>query len=204
MTNILVVNSSALGPHSVSKSLVDATVEKLKASHPDATVTTRDVGSNPIPHFTADNVVPEPETETQKAARQLSDELIGEVQNADILVIGAPMYNFGIPSTLKSWFDHLLRAGVTFRYTEAGPEGLLKGKRAIVILSRGGLYSEGPLQALDAQEPHLRALLGFVGITDVTYVRAEKLAISPEDRETAIANAQTEVEAVAVKVSAAA
>lgn len=204
MTNILVVNSSALGPHSVSKALVDSTVEKLKAAHPDAAVVTRDVGADPIPHFTADNVVPEPETDTQKAARQLSDELIGEVQNADILVIGAPMYNFGIPSTLKSWFDHLLRAGVTFRYTEAGPEGLLKGKRAIVVLSRGGLYSEGPLQALDAQEPHLRALLGFVGITDVTYVRAEKLAVSPEDRETAISNAQTEVEAVVSKVAAAA
>lgn len=203
MTNILVVNSSALGPHSVSKALVDTTVEKLKASNPDAKIVTRDVGASPIPHLTADNVVPEPETDGQKAARKLSDELIGEVQDADIIVIGAPMYNFGIPSTLKAWFDHLLRAGVTFRYTEAGPEGLLKGKRAIVVLSRGGLYSEGPLQVLDAQEPHLSALLGFVGITDVTYVRAEKLAFSPEDREASIANAQNEVHAVASKVAAA-
>ncbi|MAY62450.1 MAG: FMN-dependent NADH-azoreductase [Rhizobiales bacterium] len=204
MTNILVVNSSALGPHSVSKALVDNTVEKLKLSHPDANIVIRDVGANPIPHLTADNVVPEPETDAQKAARSLSDELIGEVQVADIVVLGAPMYNFGIPSTLKAWFDHLLRAGVTFRYTEAGPEGLLKGKRAIVVLSRGGFYSEGPLQVLDAQEPHLRALLGFVGITDVTYVRAEKLAISPEERESSIAHATTEVEAVVNQVSAAA
>ncbi|TDH34242.1 FMN-dependent NADH-azoreductase [Pseudohoeflea suaedae] len=203
MTNILVVNSSALGPHSVSKALVDSTVEKLKVSSPDAKIVVRDVGASPIPHMTADNVVPEPETEGQKAARKLSDDVIGEVQDADIIVIGAPMYNFGIPSTLKAWFDHLLRAGVTFRYTEAGPEGLLKGKRAIVVLSRGGLYSEGPLQVLDAQEPHLNALLGFVGITDVTYVRAEKLAFSPEDREASIANAQTEVHAVASKVAAA-
>ena len=107
------------------------------------------------------------------------------------------MYNFGIPSTLKAWFDHVLRAGVTFRYTEAGPEGLLKGKRAIVIESRGGFYSEGPAQAMDSQEPHLRTLLGFIGITDVTFVRAEKLAFGPEAREQAIAAARAELERLA-------
>ncbi len=95
----------------------------------------------------------------------LSDTLIAELQSADILVIGAPMYNFGIASTLKAWFDHVLRAGITFRYGESGPEGLLKGKRAIVIESRGGLYSEGPAQVMDAQEPHLRGMLRFMGIT---------------------------------------
>ena len=100
------------------------------------------------------------------------------------------MYNFGISSTLKTWFDYVLRAGATFRYDESGPEGLLKGKRAIVIESRGGLYSEGPAQVMDAQEPHLRTLLGFIGITDVTFVRAEKLAFGPEAREQAIGAAR--------------
>jgi FMN-dependent NADH-azoreductase len=103
------------------------------------------------------------------------------------------MYNFGIASTLKSWFDHVLRAGVTFRYTEAGPEGLLAGKRAIVIVTRGGLYSEGPASVMDSQEPHLRTLLGFIGITDVTFVRAEKLAFGPEARDQAIGAAQVQL-----------
>ena len=96
------------------------------------------------------------------------------------------MYNFGIASTLKAWFDYVLRAGVTFRYTESGPVGLLEGKNAIVIESRGGLYSDGPAKGLDSQEPHLRTLLSFMGIKDVTFVRAEKLAFGPEAREQAI------------------
>ncbi len=197
MTSILVINSSALGAASVSKRLVDATVDSLLAQAPSATVRRRDVGETPVPHLTMRNVVPEPGTEEERAARALSDALIAELQEADTVVIGAPMYNFGIPSTLKAWFDHVLRAGVTFRYTETGPEGLLKGKRAIVVLSRGGLYSEGPAKAMDAQEPHLRALLGFVGITDITFVRAEKLAIGPEDRAAAIDRAEAEIAGLA-------
>ncbi len=134
--------------------------------------------------------VPEAENEVQANAQALSDELIAELKAADLLVIGAPMYNFGIPSTLKAWFDYVLRAGVTFSYSEAGPEGLLKGKRAIVVLTRGGLYSEGPAQLMDAQEPHLRTLLGFIGITDVTFIRAEKLAFGASFQEEAIAAAK--------------
>src|SRR5262249_22918702 len=112
---------------------------------------------------------------------------------ADVVIIGAPMYNFGIPSTLKAWFDHVLRAGVTFRYTEKGPEGLLPGKRAIVLESRGGLYSEGPAQLMDSQEPHLKTLLGFMGINDVTFIRAEKLAFGPDARQQAIEGARSEI-----------
>ncbi len=124
----------------------------------------------------------------------LSNELIDELQSADTIVIGAPMYNFSISSTLKSWFDYVLRAGLTFRYGEAGPEGLVKGKRAIVILTRGGLYSEGPAKMMDSQEPHLRTLLGFIGITDVTFVRAEKLGFGQEHREQAIHSARLQIE----------
>jgi len=122
----------------------------------------------------------------QAAARSLSDELIAELNAADMLIIGAPMYNFGMPSTLKAWFDHVLRADITFRYSESGPEGLIKGKRAVVIVSRGGLYSEGPAQVMDSQEPHLRNLLGFMGITDVSFLRAEKLAFGQDVREQSI------------------
>jgi FMN-dependent NADH-azoreductase len=100
------------------------------------------------------------------------------------------MYNFGITSTLKAWFDRVLRAGVTFKYSETGPEGLLEGKRAIVVVTRGGFFSEGPAQALDSQEPHLRNMLGFIGITDVTFVRAEKLAFGPEARDQSIVSAR--------------
>jgi FMN-dependent NADH-azoreductase len=114
-------------------------------------------------------------------------------------VIGAPMYNFSVPTTLRAWFDHVLRAGETFRYTEQGPQGLLPGKRVIVVESRGGLYSEGAGAASDFQEPYLRHLLGFMGLTDVTFVRAEKLGFGPEARAAAIAAATAGVRAAAVE-----
>jgi FMN-dependent NADH-azoreductase len=189
MSTVLVVTSSALGEASVSNQLVEDVLSGLRAQDPDLRVITRDLGNAPIPHLTLDSATAirgaEPANDAQAAAQALSDTLIAELEAANVLVIGAPMYNFGIASTLKAWFDHVLRAGITFRYGESGPEGLLKGKRAIVIESRGGLYSEGPAQVMDAQEPHLRGMLGFMGIT-VTFVRAEKLAFGPEPREQAI------------------
>lgn len=201
MSNLLVVNSSALAGNSVSKQLVQDTVAHLRAQNPALKVVERDVGTNPIPHLTTDSTPvirgAEPANEAQKAALALSNTLIEELKAADTILIGAPMYNFGISSTLKAWFDYVLRAGITFRYTEAGPEGLLKGKRAIVVLSRAGLYSEGPAQSMDSQEPHLRTLLGFMGVTDVTFIRAEKLAFGPEAREQSISAAQAELKKVA-------
>ena len=180
MSKVLVLTSSVLGDASVSNQLTTHIVNQLRLKNGKSKVIARDLGSNPVPHLTQDSTialrVPEAENEVQANAQALSDELIAELKAADLLVIGAPMYNFGIPSTLKAWFDYVLRAGVTFSYSDAGPEGLLKGKRAIVVLTRGGLYSEGPAQLMDAQEPHLRTLLGFIGITDVTFIRAEKLA----------------------------
>jgi FMN-dependent NADH-azoreductase len=103
------------------------------------------------------------------------------------------MYNFGMAATLKTWFDYVMRAGLTFRYLESGPIGLLEGKRAIVVETRGGLYSEGPAQVMDSQEPHLRNLLGFIGIANVTFIRAEKLAFGPEAREQALSAARTQL-----------
>ncbi|MDP8918826.1 MAG: FMN-dependent NADH-azoreductase [Pseudomonadota bacterium] len=190
MSTALVITSSALGEASVSSQLVEETVARLRSHDPALRVIARDLGRDPVPHLTIDSATAlrggEPINSAQAAARSLSDGLVTELKAADTLIIGAPMYNFGMPSTLKAWFDHVLRAGITFSYSESGPEGLLKGKRAFVVESRGGLYSEGPAQPMDSQEPHLRNLLAFMGITDVIFLRAEKLAFGPEAREQAI------------------
>ncbi len=202
MTKVLAVLSSAMGAASLSGRIAREAVKALAAREPDLDIAWRDVGSEPIPHLTADGVTAirgEPSNGAQEATRALSDALVAELKAADVLVIAAPMYNFGMASTLKSWFDHVARAGVTFRYTEAGPEGLLAGKTAIVIETRGGVYSQGPAAAMDAQEPHIRGLLGFLGVKDVTFVRAEGLAFGPEAAEKALASA---VEAARAAVEA--
>lgn len=196
MSTVLVLASSVSGEASVSNQLVNEAVAGLRAATPGLKVVSRDLGTDPVPHLSPDAAISlrsEPANEAQARARKLSDDLIAELKAADTVIIGAPMYNFGIPSTLKAWFDHVLRAGVTFKYGENGAEGLLKGKKAIVVESRGGLYSEGPAQGLDSQEPHLRTLLGFIGITDIDFVRAEKLAFGPESRDEAITAARSQL-----------
>ena len=203
MTNALIVDSSATGDASVSRRLTQRMADDLLARDPSLTVTHRDIGAEPIPHLTEETVFAirggEPRTEAEREALALSDRLIDEIRRADLIVIGAPMYNFGIPSTLKAWFDHVLRAGITFRYSEAGPEGLLKGKKAIVIESRAGLYSEGPAAAMDSQEPHLRTLLAFMGVTDVTFVRAEKLAFGSDAAAASISKAVEQLRSLAAE-----
>ena len=195
MTNVLVIKSSALGENSVSNGLVDRFVAQLK----DAQVTVRDVGADPVPHLLPVSVSGLFGNREGGAASvaDAADKATNELLAADLLVIGSPMYNLGITSTLKAWFDHVIRAKVTFEYTAEGPRGLLHGKRAIVVESRGGFYSDGPAKAMDAQEPHLRAMLGLIGIQDVTFVRAEKLAIGPEAKAEAIAHAEAELAALA-------
>lgn len=193
MKNILVLNSSVLAENSVSRVLVDQAVAELLVKYPGALVIRHDFGAQPIPHLDAANIAGVrgvPQSEVEVAARALSDELIAELRSADILVIGAPMYNFSIPTGLRSWFDFVLRPGETFKYTESGPQGLLADKRIIVIESRGGFYSEGPTRALDFQEPYLRTLLGFMGLKDVTFIHAEKIGSGPEAREIAIEEAK--------------
>jgi FMN-dependent NADH-azoreductase len=206
MPTILVIDSAVSGVASVSKALVREAVAARTAGAP-ARVIHRDLGREPVPHLTEATVAgvrAQPATEAEQAARALSDALIAELRAADTIVIGAPMYNFSIATGLRAWFDHVLRAGETFRYTEAGPEGLLAGKRVIVVESRGGLYSEGPAQAVDFQEPYLRHLLGFIGLTDVTFVRAEKIAYGPEARAAAIAAASDSLRAAAQELAQAA
>ena len=199
MSHLLVINSSAAGRDSVSRVLVADAVSKLLEANPAAHITHRDLGENPPPHLisqTLNGVRGTAATDTEFAARRLSDELIAELKAADTVVIGAPMYNFSVPTTLRAWFDHVLRAGVTFKYVDGAARGLLAGKRVIVIESRGGLYSEGPAQAIDFQEPYLRHLLGFIGITDVTFVRAEKIGYGPEARAASIEAAKAQISEV--------
>ena len=200
MKSLLVINSSAAREGSVSRELVELAVDRLKQESPEAAVVRRDLGANPVPHLevaTLNGVRGTPSTVVEQAARKLSDELIAELRAADTIVIGAPMYNFGVTTALRSWFDHVLRAGETFSYSAEGPRGLLEGKRVIVIESRGGLYSEGPAAAIDFQEPYLRHLLGFIGIKDVTFVHAEKIGYGSESRAASIAGARGRIENVA-------
>jgi len=194
MKTALIVTSSANGDASISSGLAATLVDRLRESEPGLHVVLRDVGAEPLPHLTRATVAAikgTPATPAEHEARSLSDALVAELAEADLLVIASPMYNFGMSSTLKSWFDHVVRVGATVRYGENGPEGLMTGKRAVVIESRGGLYSEGPGAAMDGQEAHIRTLLGFMGIADLTFVRAERLGYGPEAAQAAIAEANT-------------
>jgi FMN-dependent NADH-azoreductase len=199
MTNVLIIDSAATGDKSVSRKLTSEFETQLRVRDPQVRIVHRDVGRETIPHLTEETVSAirgAPETDAGRVTQALSDQLIAELQAADLIVIGAPMYNFGITSTLKAWFDHVLRAGITFRYTAEGPEGLVTGKRAVVVEARAGLYSEGPASVMDHQEPHLRTLLGFMGITDVTFVRAERLAFGPEAASAAVTEAIAQLDAI--------
>ncbi|KAB1085372.1 FMN-dependent NADH-azoreductase [Neorhizobium galegae] len=205
MAHILVINSSISGENSVSRLLVQETVERLIEAHPGAVVTHRDVGAAPVPHLTPESVAgvrAVAASEAELSAAALSDELIDELKKADIIVIGAPMYNFSIASGLRTWFDHVLRPRVTFAYSDTGPQGLITGKRVIVVESRGGLYTEGPAVVMDFQEPYLKTLLGFIGLTDVTFVHAEKLGFGPEARELALTIARGKIAATASHTAA--
>ena len=195
---ILHLISSPRGEASFSIKLGNAIVEKLVAANPDSTVKTHNLLSTPFPHleeahlnsfFTpAENHTPE-----QNAAIKHSDDAIDELQEADTIVIGAPLYNFNIHSTLKAWIDHIARAGKTFSYSEAGPEGLVKGKKVYVAISSGGVYTEGPYKAYDFIEPYLRAVLGFLGMTDITVYRVEGVNM-PALKDTALEKAINSIE----------
>jgi FMN-dependent NADH-azoreductase len=180
--NILHIISSPRKGESYSIKLANGLIEKLQAANPGSTVKVHDLASKPFPHLEEAHLQSfftpaEGRTPEQQEAVRHSDEAIAEIMAADTIVIGAPLYNFGIPSTLKAWVDHIARAGVTFRYTATGPEGLVKGKKVYVAMSSGGVYSEGPSAGYDFVAPYLKAVLGFLGMTDVTVARVEGTAI---------------------------
>ncbi len=196
MKTLLVIRSSIHSESGQSSRLANRFIARWRAAHPAGKVMVRDLAQEPVPHLDADRFgafIAKPETRTpqQQAIVAYSDALIAELRSADAVVLAAPMYNFGIPSTLKAYFDHIARAGVTFRYTETGPVGLLTGKQAYVFATRGGLYAGTPR---DSQTPYLRSFLAFVGIDDVRFIYAEGLAVSAESREQALSRSHADID----------
>ena len=177
---LLHIDSSITGEGSASRQLSSAIVAEFTGGAPGLDVVRRDLDADPIAHLGSGSL----------AETLAGGAIVDEFLDADVVIIGAPMYNFAVPSQLKAWFDRIVIAGKTFRYTESGPVGLAGGKRVIIASSRGGLYAPGtPQQANDFQETYLRAILGFIGVEDVAFVRAEGLAFGPDQREAAVRNA---------------
>lgn len=199
MSRVLVIESSARQEGSVSRQLTQEFLTHWRAVHPTDEITVRDLARQPVPHLDIDLLggwmkPVEQQSAAEKTARERSDELTEELLAADVLVLATPMYNFGIPSTLKAWLDHVLRAGITFKYTETGPQGLLSGKRAYVLSARGGIYA-GTSQ--DQLEPYLRQALGFIGIRDVEFVNAEGMNLGGEQMEKGLQVAKTQLARIA-------
>ena len=196
---ILQINASARSEGANSTRLANTIVERLKALNSNASVEVRDLASDPHPILDGAALgalfTPADQRSQEQAARvALDDALIAQVQSADAIVLGVPMYNFGVPVQLKSWIDAIARAGVTFRYTESGPQGMLTGKKVYVALARGGLYRGTPA---DSQVPYLKAVLGFLGMTDIEFIYAEGLAMGPEAVAKGFADAHAQIEALA-------
>ena len=195
MSKTLFVTSSLFGENSKSREIALEVVKVLREADHTSDVVQRDVNS--VAHLSGEELqalmtAPEARSERQAEVVRQADRLIAEVEAADTIVVAAPMYNFSISSPLKAWIDHIARAGRTFRYTASGPEGLLKGKKVIVVASRGGSYA-GAAKAMDFQEPYLRAMFGFLGLTDVTFIHVESQNISPDAAKDGMALARRKV-----------
>ncbi len=199
MTTLLQLNTSLFSSNGQSTRLANQFVDAWRAANPTGRVTVRDLAQNPVPHLDAERFLaflaqPEARTAQQQAIVAYSDGLIEEIRGARVIVLGLPMYNFSIPSTLKAYFDHIARAGITFRYTEKGAEGLLADKRVYVFATRDGRYA-GTL--LDFQTPYVRQFLGFLGVTDVEFVYAEGLAMGAPSRQAAVSDAEKRIKELA-------
>ncbi|SFC07653.1 FMN-dependent NADH-azoreductase [Marinospirillum celere] len=200
--NILHLDSGLFTGQSVSRELSGRIVKQLQQQYPEASLTYRDLVAQPISHLDAEILLAGAAEAADRSERQqtelaMTETLLDELFAADLLVIGAPLYNFSIPTQLKAWVDRVAQAGRTFQYTEQGPEGLLKGKRAIIASARGGVYSEGPAAAMEHQESYIKTLLGFIGITDVSIIRAEGLNMGDQLRAEALTSAGKEIESLA-------
>lgn len=200
MAKVLYINSSVRSNGSLSRQLSGELVAKLAAQ--GNTVVERDLAAQPVPHLTEQMMgaffTPAEQRSAEAAATiALSDTLVDELLAADVLVLAAPMYNFSVPSTLKAWIDHIARAGRTFQYTATGPVGLATGKKAYIFTASGGVYSEGPAAAYDHLSTYLRAALGFLGITDITFVQAEGVAMGEDAVAATLAKGRGAIEAIA-------
>ncbi len=201
---LLHIDSSISGANSVSRQLSKEIVEKWRAAHPGLQVQYLDLNveaPNPLTRDALGFRVPVSDdslTDAQRAENEVSAKLVNQVLDADVIVIGSPLYNFTIPAQLKAWLDRIAQGGKTFKYTENGPVGLLGDKTVVLALSRGGIYSTSEAgQAMEHQESYLKAIFGFMGVTDVRVVRAEGLDMGPDSRERGLAQARQEIEALA-------
>lgn len=196
---ILHISSSPFGEKSVTRELGQDLIKGLQSKYPSAKFVERDLNAAPLPHISAQHfgamfTPAEQQSENDKALLAVIDETIAEVMASDILVIEAPMWNFGIPSVLKAWVDHISQAGKTFKYTETGPVGLVPaGKKVIVISSRGGIYTNGAAATMDHQESYLKTVLGFLGMGDVEIIRAEGVNLGPDSAAKAKASAHEQI-----------
>jgi len=193
MKKILNIVSSAKGDQSFSNKLSGEIIDKLLTAYPGSQVQTRDLATDPLPHLQGYQVAAhytpaDLRTADHKEVLRKSDQAIQELMEADIIVIGVPLYNFGIPSTLKSWIDHIARSGVTFSYGNGAPMGLVTNKKVYLAIASGGIYSEGPMQSFDFTEPFLKKMLGFLGMNDITTFRVEGTGL-PQFSETALPKA---------------
>jgi len=198
MKTLLQIRSSIFSNDGQSSRLAERFVARWRASNPGGKVIVRDLAKEPVPHldaarFGAFLAKPEERTPAQQAVVDYSDALIGELKRADVVVLGLPMYNFGVPSTLKAYLDHVARVGETFKYTEMGPVGLLTGKKVYVFAARGGMYAG---TANDTQTPFIRTFLSFLGMSDIEFVYAEGLAISEASKQQSLARAQAVIDAL--------
>ena len=186
MKKILHIISSPKGQNSFSIKLGNAIVDKIKQANPGSTVYTKDLTKTPFPHLEEATLAafytpPENQTPESKQALKNSDQAIAEIKDADVIVIGAPLYNFGVPSVLKAWIDHIARANVTFKYSEAGAEGLIKNKVIYIAMASGAIYSNGAYQAFDFVSTYLKSVLGFLGMTNLSVFRVEGSAYPGQD-----------------------
>ena len=201
MKTLLQIQTSMFSSGGESSRLATQFVAAWRKANPAGRVVARDIGRDPVPHLTAERfqsflAQADVRTPDQHAVAGYSDALIDELRQADVIVLGLPMYNFGVPSTLKAYFDHIARAGVTFRYTEKGPQGLLTGKKAYVFATRGGLYSGTPL---DTQTSYVRDFLRFLGIDDVEFIYAEGLAMGDAAKADALSKAGHAIQALSAR-----
>ncbi|HWE45580.1 MAG TPA: NAD(P)H-dependent oxidoreductase [Caulobacteraceae bacterium] len=205
--NILHIDSSVLADNSVTRALSARLTETLAAANPGASITYRDLAADPLDHLSGHVLAARFGAELARTPAQADDlarseQALEDFLAADVIVLGAPMYNFSIPSQLKAWIDRIAVNGRTFRYTDTGVEGLAGGRKVIVVSSRGGIYSQGAMADFDFQEAYLKRLFGFLGVTDIEFVRAEGVNIGPEQKAQAVAAAHADIDGRDLRVAA--
>lgn len=200
MTKILKISSSSNLNNSYSRQIGDLLAETITKNHPNSKIVSRDLAKNPLPHISPEVLNAFFSNNKDASELKLSNDLLEELLASDLLIIEAPMYNFGIPSVLKAWIDHIVRAGITFKYGPNGPEGLVKGKKAILVVSSGGIYTSGPASSLEHNNSYLKAILGFLGINQVETIHIEGTAMGEAGALDALAKAKERVTEVTEKL----